>query len=150
MKSLVRGEREVLTPEKRERIIQDCIASGFTRSQAEYTLCEEMEQEIWVNDIYQVEKRPAQEGVVWLSIKRHDKQDCHDWRHFQEIKNQLVGPECEAVELYPAESRVIDTANQYHLWVFQDPTLRLPFGFHNGRHVTYESTQDRKQRGEEG
>jgi hypothetical protein len=36
----------------------------------------------------------------------------HDWRDLQRIKNQLVGPECEAVELYPAESRKVDTANQ--------------------------------------
>jgi hypothetical protein len=33
----------------------------------------------------------------------------------------------EAVELYPAESRRVDSANQYHVWAF--PGQRLPFGF---------------------
>jgi len=67
--------------------------------------------------------------MVWLSIKRIDKGVMHDWRHLQEIKNMIVGPEHEAVELYPAESRLTDTANQYHLWVLRSPTLRFPFGF---------------------
>jgi len=67
--------------------------------------------------------------MVWLSIKRIDKAALHDWRHLQEIKNMIVGPEHEAVELYPAESRLTDTANQYHLWVLRSPTLRFPFGF---------------------
>jgi hypothetical protein len=67
--------------------------------------------------------------VVWLSIKRIDKGAARDWRHFQEIKNMIVGPEHEGVELFPAESRLTDTANQYHLWVLRSPTLRFPFGF---------------------
>jgi hypothetical protein len=53
----------------------------------------------------------------------------HDWRDLQRIKNELVGPECEAVELYPAESRLVDTANQYHLWADADPTYRFGLGF---------------------
>ena len=51
-----------------------------------------------------------------------------DWRHRQLIKNQLLGEECEAVEIYPAESRLNDTSNKYHLWGFTDPNIRLPFG----------------------
>ena len=45
----------------------------------------------------------------------------------QEIKNQLVSPDCEAVEIYPNEDRLIDTANQYHLFVFP-LKYKLPFG----------------------
>ena len=40
-----------------------------------------------------------------------------------------MGEENEGVELYPAESRLVDGANQFHLWVFEDETVRLPFGF---------------------
>jgi hypothetical protein len=87
----------------------------------------------FVNDLYQVEVRPVDglEGVmVQLNIRRRDGNVIfRDWRHFQEIKNQLVGPECEGVELYPAESRLTDTTNKYHIWVFTDPTYRVPFGF---------------------
>lgn len=55
--------------------------------------------------------------AIWLSIRRNDRKPIHDWRHFQAIKNDIAGPEREAVELYPAESRLVDTSNQYHLWV---------------------------------
>lgn len=63
---------------------------------------------------------------VHLSIKRHDRRPVHDWRHLQRIKNEILGPEVEAVELYPAEARKVDGANQYHLWAF--PGYRFPFG----------------------
>ena len=42
------------------------------------------------------------------------------------MQNELVGDECEAIELYPAESRLVDTANQYWLWCFP---YRIPLGF---------------------
>jgi hypothetical protein len=38
------------------------------------------------------------------------------------------------VELYPAESRLMDTSNKYHLWAITDPTFRFPFGSAS-RHV---------------
>jgi hypothetical protein len=67
-------------------------------------------------------------GALWLSIKRLDKLPIHDWRDLQRIKNELCGREREAVEIYPAESRLVDEANQYHLWVLP-PGASAPFGF---------------------
>jgi hypothetical protein len=93
-------------------------------------------EEIWRNDIYQVNVRRPPIGVVHLSVKRIDRQTIHDWRHLQSIKNELVGPECEGIELYPAESRRVDSANQYHLWVHPDPRYQIPAGWDAGRHVT--------------
>lgn len=88
---------------------------------------------VFHNDIYEVavyrDELPGLPALVHLSIKRRDKAAIHDWRHFQQIKNELLGPEQEAVELYPAESRLVDAANQYHLWGFDDPMFRFPFGF---------------------
>lgn len=92
---------------------------------------------IYKNDKYQVIKRAftpnnskkEKTNLVWLSIKAISKEPIHDWREFQEIKNQLVGNECEGLELYPAESRKVDAANQYHLWCFDNPKYRIPFGF---------------------
>jgi hypothetical protein len=66
--------------------------------------------------------------MAWLCIRRRDSSPVHDWRHLQQIKNDLCGPECEAVELYPRESRLVDTANQYHLWVLPKG-IELPFGY---------------------
>lgn len=92
-------------------------------------------EEVWVNDRYQVHVRTIRQrpDSQWppmkhLSIRRHDRAACHDWRDFQKIKNDLVGPDCEAVELYPREDRLADSANQYHLWALTDG-VRFPFGF---------------------
>lgn len=102
-------------------------------------VAEHRRERFFRNDKYQVAVRAVEwEGVgkmVHLSIKRSDREPIHDWRDLQEIKNALVGPECEGVELYPAESRLYDTANQFHLWVFVNSEIRFPFGFHSGRHV---------------
>lgn len=68
-------------------------------------------------------------AMVHLSIKRNDRAPFHDWRELQGIKNAIVGAENDAVEIYPAESRLVDTANQYHLWCFRDANVRIPFGF---------------------
>lgn len=90
-------------------------------------------EEQFSNDLFVVTRRilkavgdPEQSDMIYLSIRNQDRSVRHDWRHFQRIKNQLAGPEWEAVEIYPAESRLVDGANQYHLWCFD---FRLPFGF---------------------
>jgi len=95
--------------------------------------------EIWRNDTYQVaiynKDRPQVKGwprMIHLSIKRIDREIIRDWRELQMIKNRLIGRENEAVELFPAESRRVDLANQYHLWVLADPKMRFPFGFTEG------------------
>ena len=103
--------------------------------------------DVYLNDIYEVwvyRKKMADFLVhnelfkgkcTYLSIKRKDKKALHDWRHFQLIKNELVGEEIEAIELYPAESRLHDTANQFHL--FCNPMgTKVKFGW-NFRDVDY-------------
>ena len=93
------------------------------------------EAEVYVNNRYQVIKEvqypsdPSLSPLVHLSIRHLDRRALHDWRDLQRIKNELVHPQSEGLELYPAENRLVDTSNQYHLWVFADPTFRLSFGF---------------------
>lgn len=91
---------------------------------------------VYANLLYTVNVRrvtKVPEGwpvLIHLSIKRNDKSHlAHDWRDLQQIKNEVCGPECEGVELYPAESRLVDMSNQYHLWVIEDPRRWWPFGF---------------------
>ncbi len=82
------------------------------------------------NSRYFVKKTPLEEGGWMLSIRTTENDARHDWREFQRIKNELCGPECEAIELYPAESRLVDTANQY--WVHVLPEgMRIPVGFND-------------------
>lgn len=98
--------------------------------------------ETWINELYQVQKRYHRDGLVHLNIRRRDGAPViRDWRHFQLIKNQLIGEECEAVELYPAESRKVDTSNKYHLYGVTDPAFRFPFGWEE-RDVEYVEHRD--------
>jgi hypothetical protein len=91
--------------------------------------------EVWKNDLYHVavlRNAGKFEGrtVIQLSIKRRDREAISpEWRDKQEIKNQLVGPEYEGVELYPAESRLNDQVNKYHLWVVDDANFRFLLGW---------------------
>jgi hypothetical protein len=96
---------------------------------------------IFLNSRYQVNIRkylcPSPFNTCYeLSIKTRDKAPLHDWRDLQHIKNELIGPEVEAVELYPAEKRLVDTANQYYIYAFPELETRagsleqcFPFGF---------------------
>lgn len=69
---------------------------------------------------------PDAPPMVHLSMRTVENDTRHDWREMMRVKNDLLGPEWEGAELYPAESRVVDTANQYHLWCVQ---FTFPFGF---------------------
>lgn len=84
--------------------------------------------QMYQNSLYTVIITPKG-SIIHLSIRRNDREAVHDWRDLQRIKNELIGPEHEGFELYPAESRLIDTANQFHLFVFADPAFRLPVGW---------------------
>lgn len=55
-----------------------------------------------------------------LAIKRVDQAPIRSWRALQDIKNSIVGTDSVAIEIYPRESDVTDTANIYHLWVFKE------------------------------
>lgn len=99
--------------------------------EAERLRAQMAEQSVFLNSTYQVnvDLVHAEIGpMLHVSIKRRDKQPMHDWREMQRIKNAILGEEAEAVELYPAESRLVDSANQYHLWALP-PGVRFPFGY---------------------
>lgn len=109
---------------------------GITRAQAELVVGDFLNSKVFMNDRFQVNvsrmKAPFGErmgDVLWLNIKRRNRAPLHNWRELQTIKNLIVGPEHEGFELYPAESRLVDSANSYHLFVFEDPTIRLPVGW---------------------
>ena len=75
-------------------------------------------------------------GMLHLSIRHTDRRKAaRDWRHFQRIKNELAGPEREAMELFPAESRLVDESNQFHLWVAAEGDT-IPAGYHGDRQVS--------------
>jgi hypothetical protein len=102
--------------------------------------------EVWSNDIYECQVRyitqsgregitedeqryeNPRDGALHLSIKRWNRQPVRDWRHLQSIKNEVAGPFREALEIFPDERRLVDGANQHHLWVLP-VNLGIPLGF---------------------
>jgi hypothetical protein len=75
---------------------------------------------VYTNGEYYVEKwhcHPDHSADYRLAIKRADKKPIHSWSVLQRIKNEIMGPERIAIEVYPKESELVDTANIYHLWV---------------------------------
>lgn len=81
--------------------------------------------------------------LVQLSIRRNDQLAVHDWRDMQRIKNEIVGTEWTAIEVYPPESKLVDSANQYFLWCFEK--LEASF-MYNERLVSEETIDGAKQR----
>jgi hypothetical protein len=39
------------------------------------------------------------------------------FHEMQRIKNELLGPEIIAVEIYPMQDDLVDAADMFHLWV---------------------------------
>lgn len=140
MTPLVKVERSVATSMEQRLALMQQPAEFFARYMNGRTptlrqkmiYVEEMLQRLtavhlYENDCYYVEVR-YKPPFAHLDIRRHDLGNCKNWSEIQQIKNQIVGPEHEAVELFPSESRLVDTANQYHIWVHLDPNFRFPFG----------------------
>ncbi len=112
-------------------------AHNMTVEEAEALVAERVESvRVYVSDsgytVFISDTIPFVSGwpeMVHLSIKNRERSALLDWRDLQEIKNDLVGEENEAVQLFPAESRLVDEANQFHLWCLKDPEERFPFGY---------------------
>lgn len=99
---------------------------------------------MWLNTYYMVtvRDRGIHEGygnVVSLTILQHNGDIRRDWREWQQIKNQIVGSEWTAIEVYPPESQLVDNGNTFHLWCFRTP---LPFGLNHGagRQIAFHTT----------
>jgi len=119
-----------------EKYLGPDVSQAHIEAFVDDTIQKSLGGERWNNDKYQVvifDYALDEEGdfpAMWhLSIKRHDRAPIFNFRDLQTLKNQLIGPENEAVQLFPAESRLVDGANQYHLFALKDPKIRFPFGF---------------------
>ena len=127
-----------------EKVIDNMVnSSGLTRSQAreQLKLYKNEPKRHFQNSYYKVTVRdmPGDSGVFLsvfprlvvrhLSVTHIDGGTGRDWRDYQQIKNDLIGKECEAVELYPADSRLVDSADSFHLWGVTDEKFRFPVGF---------------------
>ena len=155
MKPLIQAE-PIKAKSTRQSIIRKYMGMGFGKKKAKSMFNDALRGKWWKNDVYTVIVRQGQDmppeynpqgmhNLVWISFRRNDRKPITDWRDKQEIKNQMLGAECEAVEIYPAESRLNDTANQYHMFGFNSPKVQFPFGLVN-RLVTEDTVGNSEQR----
>lgn len=137
-------EKVIPAPRKEADLRAQANALGVSldviRREAERGL---QQDTMYVNNLYAVtvseaEGHPDFPPIIHLSIRRKDRAQVgkERYRDFMRIRDELVGDQHEAVELYPARVREIDTVNQYHLWVMKDPRHSFPVGWWAGRLVT--------------
>jgi hypothetical protein len=98
--------------------------------------------EFWRNDTYGAGVRRFKTLSPFMpsthvSISRWDEGIVREWWDLQRIKNDVLGLNVEAFEIYPADTRVVDIANAYHLWAFPAGfRIPLPMAIGKGRMVT--------------
>ena len=102
--------------------------------------------ETWGNDRYTVSIHfldGKRDGFVEMGIHNHNRTPHVGWRHMQQIKNEVMGADREAVQIFPSEDRLVDTANEFWLYVY--PTGKAPMrrgkklGMNIGRNVVYDT-----------
>jgi hypothetical protein len=98
---------------------------------------------LFVNDLYQVQVGTCgpDNTMLHINIRRRDGAAIFDWRHMQQIKNEIAGPSREAFQLFPAEDRKVDTSNKYHLWVLAEGVRFDAIGWAQ-RDVQYEENRN--------
>lgn len=127
MNKLTRQQKRHLTRvfENNKWFVRDWQTMKFERQQPD--LAGQVNTvDIYINNIYLCIVR-EDKSFTQLSIKRHDKAAIHNWQHLQQIKNDICGEMREGIEIYPAMSRIVDTCNQYHLWVLKECLVNMGF-----------------------
>jgi hypothetical protein len=74
--------------------------------------------QLWGNRQLSATRREHPDGYLILSYHWRDRAPIRDWRVGQRVKNEMAGTDWEGVELYPAEARLMDEANEYWLFAF--------------------------------
>lgn len=122
MGPIVRLERpEGLTP---RAMIAKLMGAGMTRADAKGHFDRLNRNEWWGNEVYSVcvdrdsplHMMGDSVRLVHASFHRRDQGVLMDWREHQAIKDAVFGSEGEAVSVFPATSRLVDTSNEFHLW----------------------------------
>ena len=97
---------------------------------------------VWKCRKYAVLVRRFPDETMLLTIA--DPTCRHNWHDMQRIKNDVLGPNWAAVEVYPPQHLVVDEANFYHLWCTIE---KLRIGWDDGgeytvRHTFYRPEQE--------
>jgi hypothetical protein len=74
--------------------------------------------QIFENGWFAVSIRPIASGYH-LFISNAPGTPVRSWHDLQRIKNELIGYDHTAVEIFPPQKEVVDQANMTHLWVLK-------------------------------
>ena len=123
-----------------KKVMKTQLGINFDSKLLEKLISDQDKTPVFMNDTYQVMvhesndvfSREMTEGMTYLSIKRIDKKPLRSWEDLYEIKNALVpdGKRRWGVELFPPSHHLVNTSNQYHIWVYPKG-FYPPFGFKN-------------------
>lgn len=83
----------------------------------------------YTNDWYVVLITTMADAGVHLAVRAKHLGREPPWADMQRIKNELVGEERLAVQIYPRDSRRMTSEGMYHLWVLP-PGWDMPIGLH--------------------
>ena len=83
----------------------------------------------WANDLYMATVLHEPNGWAHITFKRNDGGTNVSWQEKQWLKSDVLGEDCEALELFPAESRVVETAGYHYLWGKKELAVGFPVDY---------------------
>lgn len=81
----------------------------------------------YIVNLYQYDT-PRVGIVTQLAIRRVDGGEVQSWDDIQRVKNEVLGTDVEACEIYPAEVRRVASGRRHYLWCLPAKQA-FPFGF---------------------
>lgn len=85
---------------------------------------------LMTNNLFIVSITPFQCDWGWcvhVVVRAKDKATQVTWVVKQRLKDELLGPQRLAIEVFPPVKDLVDQADAYHLWVLPE-NFQLPFG----------------------
>ncbi len=107
-------------------LVKQGMSGKQARNQARRAIALTMNDRYFLSDDYQVAIRALDDDLLHISVKRRDRDVLLSRYDLVEIATRFAPRGTIPVELYVSETRVVDTANQYH--VFTVPEARAPWG----------------------
>jgi hypothetical protein len=71
----------------------------------------------WQTTIYEI-LYDEPKGFKHLRISRVDGEPIRSWKDIQEIKNDLLGEDVVAIEVFPKQCDFVNGSNTYHIWTW--------------------------------
>ena len=81
---------------------------------------------VWKNNHFVVQLFRKERHILGklmdkVMIRRNDAEPIREWHCLQEIKNQIVGENGTAIQVFPPQNELVDVANMY--WLFIEPGI---------------------------